>query len=143
MRWRGYGIRAAVMLAAAFLGFVVFGGLTEESPKEPGRPHLGGTLNAIASVYAEEGPAAALALAPLALPESAAIAVTFYTQDPASMDALVPALRALDIHPQYPGEDYFSAYVPVQHLVTISQFPGNWDVEADIPPRPASPLPQR
>ena len=49
------------------------------------------------------------------------------------MDALVQALRALDIHIQYPGESYFTTYVPVQHLITISQLPGNWYVEVVIP----------
>ena len=62
--------------------------LNEAPLKKPDNPHLDGMLMAILATYEESGPAAALALAPLALPEAAAIAVTFYTRDPASMDAL-------------------------------------------------------
>ena len=65
------------MLGVAFIAFVVVSRLLEEPPKAEDNPRLDGVLNAIVAVYAESGPEAALALAPLALPEAEAIAVVF------------------------------------------------------------------
>ena len=136
MRRRRIWLGGLALLGVAFLSFVVVIRLLEEPPKAEDNPHLDGVLNAIAAVYAESGPEAALALAPLALPEAEALAVVFYTQGGASTSELVRSLSELGISAQSVGEDYIVSYVPLQHLTTVATLAGVVRIDAMIPMQP-------
>ena len=136
MRRRWIWLGGLALLGVAFLSFVVVSRLLEEPPKEEDNPQLDGVLNAIAAVYEESGPEAALALAPLALPEAEAIAVVFYTQGGASTSELVRSLSTLGISAQSVGEDYIVSYVPLQHLATVATLAGVVRIDAMIPMQP-------
>ena len=143
MRKRWYWLGVPGILVVAFLGLVVFVRLTEEPPKELDNPHLDGILNAILATYDESGPEVALEIAPLALPEAEAIAVVFYTQGGASTAMLAQSLRDLGINPRIVGETYIESYVPLSLLALAADLDSVEHMRAVIPPRPASPLPQR
>ena len=136
MRRRWLWLGGLALLGVAFLSFVVVSRLLEEPPKEEDNPRLDGVLNAMVAVYAESGPEAALALAPLALPEAEAIAVVFYTQGGASTSELVQSLSTLGVSAQSVGEDYIVSYVPLQHLATVATLAGVVRIEAMIPMQP-------
>ena len=136
MRRRWIWLGGLALLGVAFLSFVVVIRLLEEPPKEEDNPQLDGVLNAMVAVYAESGPEAALALAPLALPEAEAIAVVFYTQGGASTSELVRSLSELGISAQSVGEDYIVSYVPLQHLATVATLAGVVRIDAMIPMQP-------
>ena len=136
MRRRWIWLGGLALLGVAFLSLVVLRRLLVEPLKAADNPHLDGVLNAIAAEYAESGPAAALALAPLALPEAEAIAVVFYTQGGASTSELVRSLSTLGISAHSEGENYIVTYVPLQHLTTVSTLAGVVRIEAMIPMQP-------
>ena len=136
MRRRWIWLGGLALLGVAFLSLVVVSRLLEEPPKEEDNPQLDGVLNAMVAIYAESGPEAALALAPLALPEAEAIAVVFYTQGGASTSELVRSLSELGISAQSVGEDYIVSYVPLQHLATVATLAGVVRIDAMIPMQP-------
>ncbi len=137
MRRRWLWLGGLALLGVAFISFVVVSRLLEEPPKEEDNPRLDGVLNAMVAVYEESGPEAALALAPLALPEAEAIAVVFYTQGGQSTAGLAQALRDLGIDPRIVGEDYIESYVPLPLLALASDLDSVEYMKAIIPARPA------
>ena len=136
MRRRWIWLGGLVALSIAFLGFVVFVRLTEEPPKVEDHPQRDGLLNTIVAEYEQSGSEAALALAPLALPEDEAMAVVFYTQDGESTRALAQDLRDLGIDPQIVGEGYIEAYVALPLLATASDLDRVASMKAIVPARP-------
>ena len=137
MRRRWIWLGGLALLGVAFLSLVVLRRLLVEPPKAEDNPRLDGVLNAIVAEYADSGPEAALALAPLALPEAEALAVVFYTQGGASTSALAQALRDLGIDPQSRGEDYIVSYVPLPLLALASDLDSVRYMKAIIPASPA------